>query len=549
MQTRISKEVYDKIEKGRDIASLRPNDSLKICDEACILAKENNLFLEEGYALIGMSLASRAKSDISGMLNYSYKALAIFKDKNYIPGQAKALNLIGIAYFYNSMYEEALNCFREIIVMLEIDKDDLLLSKVYNNIGEIYREYEMYEQAMEYYNKAVEISIRNELVTNHAALLSNIGEVHFMNNQLELALEVYIKSYNIFIQGQDMLSLGEVENRIGMVYFAMKDNKNAKKYYNTAIKRLENINNKYYAIEVILNIANLYLEKKSSKVLDFYEKAMDFAKDIGSKKKISQIYKLISQFYELEGDYKNALEAYKSYFSFNEEVVSSNLSNRLEILNVEMDNYQNTGIYENLRNRLEIEINRQKHELEKITLENQILEKKAYEDELTGIMNRRSINIYLNETLKNMHSTKDSLLVFLIDIDKFKRYNDYWGHSGGDICLKSIADCIKSIQIEKQDIFGRYGGEEFIYISTKISYEDALELGNLLRIRVEELGLYYMYNGEKKIVTISIGGIIGMSSDFHSMAELMELADKELYRAKEMGRNLTILKQAIEMNK
>lgn len=549
MQTRISKEVYDKIEKGRDIASLRPNDSLKICDEACILAKENNLFLEEGYALIGMSLASRAKSDISGMLNYSYKALAIFKDKNYIPGQAKALNLIGIAYFYNSMYEEALNCFREIIVMLEIDKDDLLLSKVYNNIGEIYREYEMYEQAMEYYNKAVEISIRNELVTNHAALLSNIGEVHFMNNQLELALEVYIKSYNIFIQGKDMLSLGEVENRIGMVYFAMKDNKNAKKYYNTAIKRLENINNKYYAIEVILNIANLYLEKKSSKVLDFYEKAMDFAKDIGSKKKISQIYKLISQFYELEGDYKNALEAYKSYFSFNEEVVSSNLSNRLEILNVEMDNYQNTGIYENLRNRLEIEINRQKHELEKITLENQILEKKAYEDELTGIMNRRSINVYLNETLKNMHSTKDSLLVFLIDIDKFKRYNDYWGHSGGDICLKSIADCIKSIQIEKQDIFGRYGGEEFIYISTKISYEDALELGNLLRIRVEELGLYYMYNGEKKIVTISIGGIIGMSSDFHSMAELMELADKELYRAKEMGRNLTILKQAIEINK
>lgn len=549
MQTRISKEIYDKIEKGRDIASLRPNDSLKICDEACILAKENNLYLEEGYALIGMSLASRAKSDISGMLNYSYKALAIFKDKNYIPGQAKALNLIGIAYFYNSMYEEALNCFREIIVMLEIDKDDLLLSKVYNNIGEIYREYEMYEQAMEYYNKAVEISIRNELVTNHAALLSNIGEVHFMNNQLELALEVYIKSYNIFIQGKDMLSLGEVENRIGMVYFAMKDNKNAKKYYNTAIKRLENINNKYYAIEVILNIANLYLEKKSSKVLDFYEKAMDFAKDIGSKKKISQIYKLISQFYELEGDYKNALEAYKSYFSFNEEVVSSNLSNRLEILNVEMDNYQNTGSYENLRNRLEIEINRQKHELEKITLENQILEKKAYEDELTGIMNRRSINVYLNETLKNMHSTKDSLLVFLIDIDKFKRYNDYWGHSGGDICLKSIADCIKSIQIEKQDIFGRYGGEEFIYISTKISYEDALELGNLLRIRVEELGLYYMYNGEKKIVTISIGGIIGMSSDFHSMAELMELADKELYRAKEMGRNLTILKQAIEINK
>ena len=445
------------------------------------------------------------------------------------------------------MYEEALNYFLEIIVLLKIIEDDSLLTKVYNNIGEIYRESLMYEQALEYYNKCIDIIIKNNFKEHHAALLSNIGEIHFMNNQLELALNVYNESYNIFINGNDMISLGEVENRIGLVYFTMKDYKNAEKYYYSALKKIETINNKYYAIEVLINLAQLYLKDSSQKSLNYYEKALVFAEEIESKKKVSQIHKLLSHYYELQNEYKSALESYKSYFNFNQEVVRSNLNNKLEILNVELKNFQKTGLNNNLSNRLENEINRQKHELEKITLENKILEKSAYEDELTGIMNRRSINAYLNEILNNMYQTEDLIVLFLIDIDKFKRYNDYWGHSGGDICLKKIADCIKTIQDEKGDIFGRYGGEEFVYISTPTNYQDAVKLGNFIRTEVEKLGLYYIYRGEKAAITISVGGAIGISSDFTSMTELLEIADKELYAAKNNGRNLTILKSIKEI--
>lgn len=542
MQPTLTREVYDKIEHAKNIASIYPDESFKICKEVYILTKDNKLIIEQGYALIGMALASRAKSDRGSMLDYSYKALAMFKDENHIPGQSKALNMIGIAYFYNSMYEEALSCFLEIIDLLEKNQDDSLLSRVFNNIGEIYREYQMYGQAKEYYEKAIEVVETKDWAITHATILSNIGEVHFMKNELNLALEVYFKSYNILIDCNDMVSLGEVENRIGMVYFAMDDTKNAKIYYYRSLERLENINNKYYAIEVLINIAKLYIEKSPQKSLDFYEKAMEFAKSVDSKKKISQVYKLLSQFYEFQGDYKNALESYKGFFNFNEEVMSSNLGNKLQILNIELKNFQKTGQYDKLKTRLEMEIKRQKHELETITIENEILEKKAYEDELTGVKNRRSINIYLKETLQKMHLTKDYIVVFLMDIDKFKRYNDYWGHSGGDICIRKIADCIKHIQDQNGDIFGRYGGEEFVYISTEISYDDALTLGNLIRTEVEDLGLYYIYNGEKAATTISVGGVIGMSSDFNTMAELMELTDKELYRAKDMGRNLTMLK-------
>lgn len=544
MHKLVSKEVYDKIENAKSIASLYPDESFIASNEAYILAKIYKLSLEEAYALIGMCLACRAKSDISGMLDYSYKALSIFKDENDIKGQSKALNLIGIAYFYSAMYEESMNCFLEIIELLESTKDDLLLSSVLNNIGEIYRESQMYDQAIDYYQKAIDIVIINNMTINHAALLSNIGGVHFMRNELYLALEAYRKSHNmLLIDGNDMVSLGEVENRIGMVYSAMEDTKNAKKYYFTSLRRLENINNKYYAIEVLINIAKLYIEKSQVKALDFYEKAMEFAKDIGSKKKISQVYKLISECYEMQGDYQNALEYFKLFFSFNEEVMSYNLGNKLEILNIELKNLQTAGKYDKLSIRLEMEIKRQKHELEKIKIENEMLEKKAYEDELTGIKNRRSINTYLKEILQGEYSSGEYLVLFMIDIDKFKRYNDYWGHSEGDICIRAIADCIKKTQYKRGDIFGRYGGEEFVYIATSLGYDDALKLGNIIRTEVENLGLYYMYKGEKKMVTISVGGVIGMSSEFRSMSELMELADKELYSAKEMGRNLTILKR------
>ncbi len=542
MKKIVSKEIYSKLDYAKSIASVYPDKSMEICQEAYNLAKTNYLILEEGYALIGMSLSSRVKSDGSSMLDYSYRALTIFKDKEHIPGQIKALNLIGIAYFYSSMYEESLKCFLKVTDLLERNRDDFLLSSVLNNIGEIYRESEIYDKAMEYYEKAVDIVVANNYSLNHAAILGNIGEIHFDKREFEIALEVYNKSHNILSDTNDMVNLGDIENRIGKVYFAIGDFEKAEEYYLKSYERLEDISNKYYVIDVLINIAKLYIGSRSRKVLYFYEKAIEFAEKVGSKKKLCQVYKLISEYHEDEGDYKNALELYKKYSNVNKEIMSSSLRTKLEILNIEFRNIKDTDEFEQIRNRLEKEITRQKKEIEKIKLANEILEKKAYEDELTGISNRRSINIYLKKFIEEISSKEHSIVLFMMDIDNFKKYNDYWGHAEGDICLKKIAECIRKIQISRSDSFGRYGGEEFVYISTSINYEDASKLGNLIRTEVEEVGLYYMDGEEKRPVTISVGGVIGIRSDFKSISNIMEIADKELYRAKDMGKNITILK-------
>ncbi|MDR7857524.1 diguanylate cyclase [Tissierella sp.] len=541
MKKTVSDEINNKLNYAKSIVSVNPDKSMEICKEAYDLAKTNSLILEEGYALIGLSLASRVKSDSSSMIDYSYRALAIFEDKNHITGQIKALNLIGIAYFYSSIYEESLKYFLKASELLELERDEYLLSSVLNNIGEIYRESEIYDEAIKYYDKAVHITVNNYPLS-HAAILGNIGNIHFEKNEFDMALEVFIKSHSILMDGDDMVSLGEIENKIGKVYYAVGDFEKAEQYYFKSYKRLEDVSNKYYVIDVLINIAQLYIESRSERTLYFYEKVVEVAEMVGAKKKLCQAYKLISEYYENKEDYKNAIEFYKKHSNVNEEIMSLNIRTKLEILNIEFKNAQSADKFEQINNRLEEEITRQRKEIEKIKQANKVLEKKAHEDELTGISNRRSINIYLNKIIEEISSEEDSIVLFMIDIDNFKKYNDYWGHSEGDICLKKIAECITRIQNSRGDSFGRYGGEEFVYISIALDYDDALALGNLLRTEVEDMGLYYMDGEEKKPVTISVGGVMGIKSDFKSISDIMENADRELYRAKRIGKNMTILK-------
>lgn len=539
---KISQDIYEKIDHAKSIASKEPDQSIKISKQAYELAKANDLEIEEAFALIGMAFASRVKTDINSILDYSSRALEIFKEKNHNSGQAKALNLIGIAYFYGSMHEEALKCFLESKDIITASGDEVLALRALNNIGEVYRESGLYDKAIEFYQKAIVIAKANNDSFSQANILSNKGDVYLAKKELEKALELYRGSYKILADSLDMVSLGEIENKIGKIYFELGDLENAEKYYFKSLSRLRKISNKYYVIDTLINIAALYTEQSHGQILEYYEKAIECAKDVSNKKMLVKIYKLVSEYHENQGDYKNALSYYKHYFNLNEEITSANQRNKLEILNIDLRNIESTGKIDKIRIRLENEISRQKNELKNIKQANIMLERKAYEDELTGVKNRRSINIYIKDMLEKFAKKEDKIVLFMIDIDKFKRYNDYWGHSEGDLCIRKISDAIRKIQTERGHVFGRYGGEEFVYIASSINYEQALELGELIRSEVESIGLYYMHKGEKKLTTISLGGIIGDVSSMESMAKMMEMADEQLYKAKDMGRNIMILK-------
>jgi diguanylate cyclase (GGDEF)-like protein len=542
MNNDIKNIIYSKIKKSKEISTSKPDYSKSLSKEAYKISKDNDLLLEQGYSLIALAFSARAKSEIKDMLNYSFQALDIFEEKDEIDGKIKAMNLIGISYFYSSMYEKSLEYLLNVIDLLELGKDDFLLSCVLNNIGEVYRESKEFEKALPFYHKAEEISRKNNYEIINASVLGNIGDIYFSQGKFEKSLEILMDSYKILIKSNDMVSLGETENRIGKVYFNLNDENNANKFYYLALNRLENIENKYYLIDVYINIAKLKKHEDKDEALYYYNKSLKYSEEIDAKKKSCEIYKLMSTLYEEKEDFKTALDYYKRHSNIEKEIMASNLGNKLEILNIEIKNSKGSYKYREIRKRLEKEIELQKNEIQKIRQTNEKLFNKAYQDELTGIPNRRSINSYIKKLIREKREREEIIGVLMIDIDHFKRYNDCWGHTQGDDCLKQIAYAVNNIQRKNENIFARYGGEEFIYFLRNTDEENITLLGNKIRKAVEDLKLNYTHQEKEYMLTVSLGGAYGKISNISSFADLMERADKKLYEAKDKGRNKLIIK-------
>jgi diguanylate cyclase (GGDEF)-like protein len=540
----IKNRVNEILMNAKSVSTIHPQESYELNNEAYRLSKCNNLKIEEGYSLIGMSLACRAKSDISMMLEHAYKALELFEDQQVPDGQVRALNLIGIAYFYNSEYEQALGYLMEAQNILGIHKDDYMLSCIYNNLGEVLRESTKYEESLEYYYRALRLSEKSNTIM--ASLLGNIGEVYSVQNKSKEALEFFTQSYSILINETDSILLAELENKLGKAYFINDHHVEAEKYFFLALDRLESIDNKFYEIDVLLNIAQLKFEKDRNATLYYLERAMQCAESINAKKKLSRVYKGMSDYYESICEFKDALIFYKRYHNIENEISISAIGNKFEAMKLELDRYYDKHNYletQRLNTRLEMEINKQKSELEKVQKLNRLLEEKVYLDELTGISNRRSLDSQLQRIWENTEQKNQTIALFMIDIDHFKKYNDCLGHYEGDKCLRKVAECINQIQISENDIFGRYGGEEFLYFSLNRRFEEAVELGNRLRSEIEKMSLVYMQNGKHSILTISIGGVWGKLSEFNNIYEIIQSADKELYHAKDSGRNRAIIRK------
>ncbi|MDH3254754.1 MAG: sensor domain-containing diguanylate cyclase [Acidobacteriota bacterium] len=156
-------------------------------------------------------------------------------------------------------------------------------------------------------------------------------------------------------------------------------------------------------------------------------------------------------------------------------------------------------------------------------------------DSLTGIFNKRVLNFKLGELLFDAERRREPISVFLFDIDHFKNYNDSNGHLAGDDVLRTLT-MLLSDYIRTDDIFGRFGGEEFMLILAGRGESEALVAAQKLRQVVEQ---HDFPNGETQPLgrlTIS-GGVATYPTDGKRSVDLVQAADEALYRAKQSGRN------------
>ncbi|MFK5880835.1 MAG: diguanylate cyclase [Sulfurospirillum sp.] len=157
------------------------------------------------------------------------------------------------------------------------------------------------------------------------------------------------------------------------------------------------------------------------------------------------------------------------------------------------------------------------------------LEKLATTDRLTSIYNRYKMDVSLQKQIEISKRYKRPLSFIYFDIDHFKKINDRYGHKVGDLVLIELSDLIKK-SIRKSDIFGRWGGEEFLIILPETKKEEAIELSEKLRRTVQK----YKFKNIQYL-TCSFGVANNRKSD--DAEEVILRIDKRLYVAKKRGRN------------
>jgi len=164
------------------------------------------------------------------------------------------------------------------------------------------------------------------------------------------------------------------------------------------------------------------------------------------------------------------------------------------------------------------------------------LEKLALLDNLTQLANRNYIEREIQSRFEEKKRLNVPFGILFIDIDHFKKFNDSYGHDVGDEVLKFVANTFVA-NTRPFDLYGRWGGEEFIGIIRNINGKELELLGNRVRILIENS--YIIHENEKLYVTISIGATLVNRKD--TIDSLIKRADTLLYKSKAAGRNcLTI---------
>jgi len=434
---------------------------------------------------------------------------------------------------------------------------------LYTMIAEKYNELKCYVLAMNYYYEsiALHIDIINLLPQNDKVIYINNSRflktreqfIECLNKDLNIHME-FKKFKNIKMNNEVNKLLEELslENILGNQFvFDLMKTAYESCYYNDlsdiykvferfssdTISNLEN---------VMKYMARLTLADKAMIVMENNEGGNDIICTYRISDK-NEINKYFSLKVDSEEDIFVISNNNEKFYQLDDKVLKDGIKAcmYMRIINREKQINNNVGINARLilitNNSLNYINSESKKVIEKLKpfltflLEKYNLTISSTLDKLTGVYNRKHFEEALLFLLDSARLDKTEFAVIMFDIDDFKGVNDKYGHQTGDEVLAKLSAEVNKC-IGKDNIIGRYGGEEFILLLPNVNKEKAISMAEKIRATVEEARIL----GDKRKVTISIG--IAMSAyEFLNSQEIIERADQALYKAKNEGKNRCVL--------
>lgn len=170
------------------------------------------------------------------------------------------------------------------------------------------------------------------------------------------------------------------------------------------------------------------------------------------------------------------------------------------------------------------------------------LEKLAQEDGLTKVKNRRYVDQKLQEMIALHGRHQLPLSIILLDVDRFKLYNDSYGHIEGDKCLIEIAQLLNTLFVRSGEVVGRYGGEEFVVLLGHSDADKAKQDAQRIQDALEQANMPHEFSDVASFVTVSQGVLtLASPTGREQISDIYKQVDDKLYKAKSDGRNRFIV--------
>ena len=217
-------------------------------------------------------------------------------------------------------------------------------------------------------------------------------------------------------------------------------------------------------------------------------------------------------------------------------LLSLALSDKYRLLHLELEGYSK-GLEEMVAQRT--------HELEDANAKLQML---SLTDPLTGVPNRRLFDETLQTEVGRHRRIEAPLSLLMIDVDRFKDFNDRHGHQFGDECLRSVAEALSAITHRSADVVARYGGEEFVVLLPETNAAGARSTGDRILEVVRNLRLFSPDGDREVRITVSVGLTTWIPGPKDSAEQLLSVADQALYEAKRSGRDRLFSTTAPDIN-
>jgi diguanylate cyclase (GGDEF)-like protein len=387
-----------------------------------------------------------------------------------------------------------------------------------------------FEQALAMNTESLAVTHAADDKLQEMGALNQAANLFLERGELPRALELATQAWELAQKLGINDARADASDTLGQVLQAMGEYERAEQLLAETLEIDRQTENEWGQVNCLLALGKVRISlQKFAQAQADLQKSLKIAKKIGSHQLQIECHAQLSQIFEQQGRWKQALAHCKAYHKMYIESHNETTSKKLAALKVahQVETAKRDAEIYHLRNEELL------HEIEERKKAEQTLEEMAMTDPLTDLFNRRHFfrvaEFILNEAVRYEHA----LSVMILDIDNFKQVNDTYGHATGDEAIKLLAATIKSI-IRTADVAARFGGDEFVVLMPETNSQQALKTAQRLRLYLAERTV--PTNQYRFHFTLSIG-VASVSAEVNSIDILLEHADRALYLAKQTGRN------------